>query len=190
MSTRYIISVKLRERSTQLSFCVSSVYGPNDHSLKPLFLQDICNVHDWCSSEPWVLTGDFNMTRFMHERQGCEGNIIDMDLFNNLIPDLGLTDIPLGGRSFTWSNKRVMPAFANLDRFLISDVWDDTFPLSACKALPNTLSDHTPISLHTSSNLRRANRFHFEIMWLKHCDFPEIVAKACLPFLMLMSPPV
>jgi len=55
------------------------------------------------------------MTRFMDERQGCEDNIIDIDSFNDLIWDLGLIDIPLGGRLFTWSNKRAIPAFAKLD---------------------------------------------------------------------------
>ena len=59
------------------------------------------------------------MTRFSGERQGCEGNIVDMDFFNDLIRDLGLIDIPLEGKSFTWSNKRAMVAFVKLDQFLI-----------------------------------------------------------------------
>ena len=104
------------------------------------------------------------MTRFWDERQGCEGNPADMGSFNELIRDLGLIDIPLGGRSFTWLNKREMPAFAKLGRFLISDSWDDAFPVSTCKALPNTLFDHIPISLHTYSIHHDANRFHFESM--------------------------
>jgi len=122
LSTRYIISVKLRERSTLLSFCVSSVYGSNDHSFKSFFLQDIRNIHAWCSSEPRVLTGNFNMIRFMHECQGCEGNIVDMESFNDLIRGLGFIYIPIRGRLVTWSNKRAMFAFAKFDRFLISDV--------------------------------------------------------------------
>ena len=36
------------------------------------------------------------MTGFMDEDQGCEGNMNDMDSFNDLIRDLGLIDIPLG----------------------------------------------------------------------------------------------
>ena len=39
---------------------------------------------------------DFNMMGFVNERQGCEGNIVDMDSFKDLIWDLGLIDIPLG----------------------------------------------------------------------------------------------
>jgi len=52
-----------------------------------------------------------------------------MDFFNDLIRELALIDIPFGGRSFTWSDKRDMPAFAKLDRFLISEAWDDNFSL-------------------------------------------------------------
>ena len=55
------------------------------------------------------------MMRFMNERQGCEGNIVDMNSFNDFVRDLGLIDIPLGGRSFTLSNKRAMPSFAKFD---------------------------------------------------------------------------
>ena len=40
---------------------------------------------------------DFNMTRFMDERQGCEGNIVNIDSFNDLIWGLGLNNIPFGG---------------------------------------------------------------------------------------------
>jgi len=60
------------------------------------------------------------MTRFLDERQGCEDNINDLDSFNDIIRALGLIDIPFEGRSFTWSNKRATPAFAKLDRFLVS----------------------------------------------------------------------
>ena len=122
--------------------------------------------------------GDFNLTRFLDERQGCEGNLNDIDSFNNLIWDLALIDISLGGRSFTWSNKRATSAFAKLDRCLVSEPWDDTFPLSTCKVLPNTLPDHIPISLHTFSSPHFTSRFHFESIWLEHRELHEIVVSA------------
>ena len=55
--------------------------------------------------------GDFNMTRFMDEHQDYEGNIVDSESFNDLIRDIGLIDIPLRRRSFTWSNKRASPLY-------------------------------------------------------------------------------
>ena len=73
------------------------------------------------------------MTRFTEERQDCVGNLNDMDSFNDLIWELALSDIPLGERSFTWTNKRDIPMFANPDRYLISEAWDDNFPLSLVK---------------------------------------------------------
>ena len=121
---------------------------------------------------------DFNMTGFMDEDQGCEGNMNDMDSFNDLIRDLGIIDIPLGEGSFTWSNKQATPAFAKLDRCLIVKIWDDIFPLFTCKALSNTLSDHIPISLCTSFTHRCGIRFHFKSIWLEHRDLWDIVASA------------
>ena len=99
MPTRFFISVKLKERATKCTICVTSMYGPDDRTLKPFFLQDLHTIHAWCLSESWVLMGDFNMTRFLDERQDCKGNINNMDSFNDLIRALGLIDIPLGGRS-------------------------------------------------------------------------------------------
>ena len=101
-----------------------------------------------------------------------------MESFSDLIRELALIDIQLGGRSFSWSNKRDLPAFAKLDRFLVSESWEDILPLSTCKPLPNTLSDHVPISLHTSLTGQGGNRFHFETMWLEHEDLCDIVARA------------
>ena len=71
-----------------------------------------------------------------------------------------------------------MPTFAKLDRFLIPETWDGTLPLSTYKAFPNTLSDHIPISFHTSSTYHYANRFHFESMWLERQDLRDIMAGA------------
>ena len=77
--------MKLKDRATQFSFYISSVYGPNDRNLNSLFLYDIRSIHSWCSSAPSAFMGDFNMIRLMAEGQGCEGNIVDMDSFNDLI---------------------------------------------------------------------------------------------------------
>ena len=82
---------KLKDRATLFSFCISSVYGSNDRTLKFLFLHDIWCIHSWCSSAPWDLMGDFNMTKLMVERQNCKVNIVDTDSINDLIQDLSVT---------------------------------------------------------------------------------------------------
>jgi len=80
-----------------------------------------------------------------------------------------------------------MPAFAKLDRFLVLEAWDDNFlSLTTCKDLPNTLSDHISISLHTSFFHHGVNRFHFETMWLEHHDLSKIVARAWSSISMLI----
>ena len=41
--------------------------------------------------------GAFNLTRFVEERLGCEGDPNDMEAFNDAIRNLNLIDVPLGG---------------------------------------------------------------------------------------------
>jgi hypothetical protein len=60
--------------------------------------------------------------------------------FRELISDLGLIDIPLRGRRFTWSNARTDPSVAKLDRFLISAEWSSQFPNTSQATLPNSSS--------------------------------------------------
>ena len=43
------------------------------------------------------------------------GDISEMQLFNNLILDLDLVDLPFNGRKFTWSNMQVDPLLVKLD---------------------------------------------------------------------------
>ena len=77
--------MKLKDRATQLTFCITSLYEPNGRSLKSIFLQDLHFIHAWCSPAPWTLIGDFNLTRFLDEHERREGNLNDIDSFNNLI---------------------------------------------------------------------------------------------------------
>jgi len=67
-----------------------------------------------------VIGGDFNATRFISERRGNPSLRSNAIAFNSVIGDLDLMDYPIGGRCFTWSNGRISPSMAKLDRFLVS----------------------------------------------------------------------
>lgn len=58
------------------------------------------------STLPWVIGGDFNITRFVFERQEGLDNLKNIDNCNDLVRETDLIDFPLSGRKFTWSNKR------------------------------------------------------------------------------------
>lgn len=107
---------------------------------------------------------------------GGQGTRKDMVLFGDLIRGLHLVDLPLLGRSFTWSNKRDSPSFAQLDRFLVSTEWIGLFPMSGQSALSAISSDHVAILLDSGSSLPRRKNFRFEKMWSDHPSFDSLVA--------------
>lgn len=54
-----------------------------------------------------------------------------MFLFNEVISALRLTQLPLHGRKFTWTNKQNPPLLERLDWFFTSNSWTLSYPDSA-----------------------------------------------------------
>jgi hypothetical protein len=63
----------------------------------------------------WIVLGDFNFIRGPEDRNKPGGDINDMILFNDAINRLGLIELPLKGRKFTWSNMQQDPLLEKLD---------------------------------------------------------------------------
>jgi hypothetical protein len=76
------------------------------------------------------------------------------NLFNNMIWDLSLQEIPLLDHVFTWSNMQNPPILSKLDRILINADWNDSLPNSVASTLPRTTSDHFPLKIEVSTNIR------------------------------------
>ena len=51
-----------------------------------------------------MIVGDFNFFRSLYDRNRSGGNMNVVMIFNEVISNLGLLEIPLKGRKFTWSN--------------------------------------------------------------------------------------
>jgi hypothetical protein len=66
----------------------TNVYAPCDHVEKQLFLQDL-GTHAPFVSTPWLIAGDFNLTRDPFDRNNCNFSQQDADLFNDSINALG-----------------------------------------------------------------------------------------------------
>lgn len=95
--------------------------------------------------EIWLLVGDFNVTLSDDERKGKRSNDRDNVDFCNFVREMESIDPPLHGGKFTWTNKREIPSFAKLDRFLYSTLWNDKFPFFIQKGLFSQLSDYCPL---------------------------------------------
>jgi hypothetical protein len=87
------------------------------------------------------------------------------------------TRLPLQGRSFTWSNKRLTPTFSRLDRALLSSYWALGLTHTLCD-LPNTTSDHAPSLLFIKPIVCPTKRcFRFENFWLNE-EIKDIISQA------------
>jgi hypothetical protein len=56
-----------------------------------------------------LLLGDFNFIRSAGNRNKPGGNLQDMMIFNDIIRHLGMIELPIKGRSYTWSNMQQIP---------------------------------------------------------------------------------
>ena len=67
---------------------------------------------DWFShidmpdEEDWLVVGDFNLIIKPEDRNKPGSDINEMFMFNTAINSLGLIEIPLHGRKYTWCNKQ------------------------------------------------------------------------------------
>jgi hypothetical protein len=58
--------------------------------------------------------GDFNLYRSLADRNKPRGDHAEMYLFNEAISALGLIELPMKGRRFTWTNKQLSPLLERL----------------------------------------------------------------------------
>ena len=62
----------------------------------------------------WLIVGDFNLYRSPVDRNRDGVDHAKMYLFNEAISALGLIELPLNGKCFTWSNKQHPPLLERL----------------------------------------------------------------------------
>jgi endonuclease/exonuclease/phosphatase family metal-dependent hydrolase len=93
----------------------------------------------------WMILGDFNQIRAPEDRNRPKGDINNMMSFNIVIQAHDLEEIPLEGRSFTWSNMQDAPLIEKRDWIFTSAEWTVEFPNTMSFPLARLGSDHTPI---------------------------------------------
>jgi hypothetical protein len=91
-----------------------SVYGPCQGIQRDNFAHWLHSLNIPAQSN-WLLVGDFNFIRSQENRNKPGGDIHEMLLFNEIIGHLGLLELPLKGRKYTWSNMQENPLLEQLD---------------------------------------------------------------------------
>jgi exonuclease III len=96
----YAITISLLCRLDKRHIHVTNIYGPAYADQKLPFITWLMNF-DTTSFDHWTLGGDFNLIRSPKNRNKQGGDIGEMNLFNEMISDLDLVEIPFSGRNFT-----------------------------------------------------------------------------------------
>lgn len=174
-TTTHTVSALLKQEATGATFIITSVYGPSADEVEPkrAFIQELRMVADLIS-HPWILLGDFNLTRWLTDRPGDLRGLSLMQLFNDLIRELEVEDVPLQNRAYTWCSKRPDPNFSKIDRVFLTPGWAIRFPLITLRALEMVVSDHCPLVLSCSQRSTSKKEPRWENFWF---DFPEVKEK-------------
>jgi hypothetical protein len=75
------------------------------------------------------------------------GNLNDTLYFIDVIGELGLIELPLKGRAYTWSNMQFDPLLEQLDWFFTSPNWTLDHPHTEVLPLAKITSDHIPCKI-------------------------------------------
>nr|CAD1831509.1 unnamed protein product [Ananas comosus var. bracteatus] len=174
---RFSLTVVLKRIVDGNLFTITNVYGPTAAILRADFFHKIRAIGE-LSTGAWTVLGDFNVLLSVQDKNGPTANVTDILNFREVVHELGLVDLPLLNKSFTWSNGRGASTLERLDRAFISSTWLIAFPRSTLRALPRPRSDHTPLVLSAYTFIPHANLFRFESYWLRHPAVFDVVSTA------------
>ena len=177
------IAAEVRDDNDEVSWVAVGIYGWPETQNKHLtweLMKTIRSSHSY----PVVFFGDFNEILNASEKEGgVARNERLIDDFRETVELCGVYDLGWQGGQYTWKrgNEEGTMIRERLDRFLVSDEWNQLFPHAWVRNFPIYKSDHAPILLGTDVTTHgRGKRklFHFEALWLSNADCQNIVKEA------------
>jgi len=110
----------------------------------------------------WMVLGDFNLIRKPEDRNKPGGDLSEMFRFNSAISALGINEIVLQGRKFTWSNMQPSHLLEKLDGVFTPNSWAISYPNTSAKTLDMVPSDHCPCLVAVSTLIPRSRIFYLK----------------------------
>lgn len=96
-------------------------------------------------------------------------------MFNDIIRKQSLIELPIKGRSYTWSNMQQDPLLEQLDWFFTSLHWTNVYPNTMVKPLGKPVSDHIPCIISIQTCIPHSKVFRFEPFWILHPGFMDLI---------------
>jgi hypothetical protein len=156
----YQITMELSCIMTRIKWYLTNIYGPAHN-------EDINDFFTWLPDfnstqmKYWMLVGDFNLMIELDNRNRLGRDNNNMLLFNTVIEAHNLKEIPLKGRSYTWSNMKNFPLLERLDWVFTSTKWTTKFHDTLSFSLSRMGSDHRPIHIKIGTCIPSSNIFIF-----------------------------
>lgn len=167
---------------TSCSFTVAFVYAFNDRMNRLPLWADIKRLASSpvLRNAPWIVLGDFNQVLAVSEAFSLSSPVISLEGmadFHDCLFESELFDLSFGGCFFTWSNKSTTdPKTRKLDRALVNEVWQDTFPASYALFDAPRSSDHSPCLVYITEDApSRKIRFTYFSFFGSHPDFGQML---------------
>ena len=108
------ITTKLTCNLSGNVFHITNVYGPCSNEFRDDFYHCLDSI-DASNMDNWMLAGDFNLIISPLDINRPGGDTNNMLMFNTLIQQLDLVEVPLKGRNFTLSNMQDTPLLEKID---------------------------------------------------------------------------
>lgn len=170
----FATSVQFHSLHNNDSWVLTNIYAPCTPQGKRDFVAWLKNI-SMPSNIDWLLVGDFNLYRNPSDRNRDGADYAEMFLFNDAISNLGLIELPLKGKHFTWSNKQFPPLLERLDWFFTSTCWTLNYPPTIVSTLTAETSDHVACLISISTSIPKSHIFRSENFWLTHEGFMDQV---------------
>ncbi|KAL2932898.1 Cysteine--tRNA ligase [Bienertia sinuspersici] len=114
---------------------------------------------------PWVVMRDLNMVMNTEERIGSNVRISEIQPGRQFMEKFELSDIPYGGRFYTWSNKQ--------------EARNRAYSKANTLFLLESISDHSPTILRVDNSTGGGYKpFKHFIMWSSASDYKDRIAAA------------
>jgi len=156
---------------------LTNIYAPCTPEGKQSFLNWFKNLQIPPLTD-WIILGDFNLIRKIEDRNKPGGDLNEIFRFNEAISHLGLNEVSLQGRRYTWSNMQPSPLLQKLDWIFTSNSWTISYPDTSVFALDMVPSDHCPCIVSISTKIPKSRVFRFENHWLRHQDYQNILTQS------------
>lgn len=109
-SNCYAISVEFTSNMNNDTWLLTAIYAPCTAEGKRAFIHWFREIQVPLDLD-WLIVGDFNLIRKPQDRNRDGADAEEMFIFNEAISKLGVIELPLHGRQYTWTNKQ-FPLFS------------------------------------------------------------------------------